>query len=65
MRLMGVLKRLDKLAERLPPGTDIANLQAYLDTLPPQRDKTDENPRIGRWFRHVPPRRPGLGKADG
>jgi hypothetical protein len=62
-RAMGVLKRLDKQVERLPPGTDMANLDAYLAQLGPERDSSDENPLIRRQSCHVPLARQGLGKS--
>jgi hypothetical protein len=56
-RAMGLLKRLDRQIERLPPGTDAANLDAYLDTLRPERDSSTEDSRIRRHSCHVPPDR--------
>lgn len=60
MRLMGVLKRLDK---RITPTADAAHFDAYVDSLPAERDTAGENPRSERRHCHVPPHRPGLGKA--
>lgn len=61
MRAMGVLKRLDRQVERLPPGTDVADLGRYLDSLGPERDSPDEDSLIRRRSCHV--RAPqGLGK---
>lgn len=62
-RAMGLLKRLDKQVERLPPGTDMANLDAYLDRIRPERDSPDANPLIGRHSCHVPLTPEGLGKS--
>jgi hypothetical protein len=56
-RAMGILKRLDRQIERLPPGTDIACYERYLASLPPERDNPDADSRIGRRDSHVPPRR--------
>ena len=55
MRLMGVLKRLDK---HVAPTADPAHLDAFLDSLPPKRDTADRNPRIERGLCHVPRDRP-------
>ena len=38
---MGRLKRLDRQIERLPAGTDPANLEAYLASLRTEGDKAD------------------------
>lgn len=59
-RAMGLLKRLDRQVERLPPGTDMANFDAYLDRIGPERDNPDANPLIRRQFCHVPPLPQGL-----
>lgn len=61
-RAMGLLKRLDKQVERLPPGTDMANLDAGLDRIRPERDSPDTNQRIRRHSCHVPPAPRGLEK---
>lgn len=62
-RAIGLLKRLDRQAERLPPGADAAHLDAYLATLPPERDSLGEIPRTGRRLCHVPRGAAPLGKA--
>jgi hypothetical protein len=61
-RLMGLLKRLDRQAERLPPGTGPAYLEAYLAALPPERDGPDANSLIRRQSCNVPRPPQGLGK---
>jgi hypothetical protein len=62
-RLMGALKRLDRQAERLPPGTDPANLDRFLDPAAAEGHNPDANPRIRRQSCYLPPRHGGLGKA--
>ncbi|MEA3029259.1 MAG: hypothetical protein QOG13_584 [Sphingomonadales bacterium] len=62
-RLMGLLKRLDRQAERLPPGADPAYLEAYLATLPPERDSPDANALTRRQSCNVPRPPQGLGKS--
>jgi hypothetical protein len=56
-RTMGLLKRLDRQIERLPPGTDEANFHVYMDRLRAERDSSNEDSRIRRHSCHVPPDR--------
>jgi hypothetical protein len=58
-RAMGLLKRLDKQVERLPPGTDAANLHACLDARRPERDSPDEESLVRRRPCHLPSDRQG------
>jgi hypothetical protein len=51
---MGVLKRLDRQIERLPPGTDVGDYYRYLASLSSERDSPDSDPRIRRRDCHVP-----------
>jgi hypothetical protein len=55
-RAMGILKRLDRQIERLPAGTDLANFEHYLASLPRERDNSGEDSRIERQDCHVPRR---------
>lgn len=61
-RLIGRLKRLDRQVEKLPPDTDPTALNAYLAMLPPERDNSGGETRIGREDCHVPRFSPPLGK---
>ncbi|HVQ07393.1 MAG TPA: hypothetical protein VMS43_03055 [Allosphingosinicella sp.] len=54
-RAMGLLKRLDRQVERLPPGTDVTNFDTYMDQLRAERDRSNEDSRIRRHSCHVPP----------
>jgi hypothetical protein len=63
MRAMGLLKRLDKLAE-MPLEKQRAAYEAFAQ-LCPERDSSDEDSRIRRQNCHVPPVSPGLGKSIG
>lgn len=57
-RAMGLLKRLDRQADDMAPGTDVAALATYLATLRPEGDETDANPSTRCRKCHLP-RRPG------
>lgn len=52
-RAMGLLKRLDRQIEKLPPETDVGAFDRYLASLPPERDNDDCDRRIGRQDCHV------------
>jgi hypothetical protein len=54
---MGLLKRLDRKIERLPPDTDVAHFERYLASLAPERADNDKDSPIERRVRHVPIRR--------
>lgn len=59
-RAMGLLARLDRRVEQHP--ADAADLEAYLATLPPERDSFGANLATRRKVCHVPPPAPPLGK---
>jgi hypothetical protein len=56
-RAMGLLKRLDRRVERLSAGTPSAGCGRGETLLPPESDNDDNDGRIGRQVRHLPPRR--------
>jgi hypothetical protein len=56
-RAMGILKRLDRRIERLPPETDVRDYDRYLASLDPERDSPDSDRGIERRDCHVPRRR--------
>jgi hypothetical protein len=56
-RLMGLLKRLDRRIEHLPPETDVANFERYVASLGSERDDSGRDPSIEDEHRHVPVRR--------
>jgi len=60
-RLTGLVKRLDKQAESLPPDTRTAGLDAF-HAICSERDSSGEDSRIRRPNCHVPPVSAGLGK---
>ena len=52
--LMRVLGRLDRLAERLPPGAPAPDFDQLCRALRAERDSPDRNTPAGRQFCHVP-----------
>jgi hypothetical protein len=61
-RLIGRLKRLDQQCDRISRSGDPALRDAYLPTLPPERDKPYGEAGIGCHSCHVPRNSPPLGK---